>query len=183
MTGGKKNSGSNKSELKKGTFGGGGHKGTTYSYDAGSGGGASAVYLGKANGLKNLLVVAAGGGGATYSVDGAGAGGIKKGQDGADSKDGTKTHSTGGTWDGPGTTTGKGGVSDSGRGGSGSGGFMQGGYSTGGGGGGGGFYGGGAGGNHAHVAPGSGGSSFWRCVRLVTAWCWSPTVVDRLLFL
>ena len=161
--GGKKNKRGD-GNLKKGTFGGGGAKGIIHNYDAGSGGGYSGVYLGKPAGKTNLLVAVAGGGGSSFwggrSYKG-GAGGITKGQDGEHSTDGEKTDSSGGTWNGPGTNTGKGGTSDD-RYKTGKGSFLKGGTSNGGGGGGSGFYGGGGGGNSGSVAPGAGGSSYYR---------------------
>lgn len=165
--------------LNVATYGAGGAKGTTYNYPVGSGGGLSGIFVtnsqvyqaGDTNGniastgnsgvllksgqtIENTLLIAAGGGGASYAGN-AGAGGITAGEDGQVVSGATR--GTGATWTGPGFDTGSGGASGDGT----SGGRGFGGTSTGGGGGGSGFYGGGAGANASSVAPGAGGSSYY----------------------
>ena len=168
--------------LNVANYGGGGPKGTTFSYSAGTGGGMSGVFLtsstvftsadsptpnGTISGrptaapnvqpgatVQNCLIAAAGGGACCeYGSGFGGGGGVTSGGNTA----GTDP-ATGGTWNGAGYNTGSGGNSDSGT----NGGRFYGGNSTGGGGGGGGFSGGGAGGNSSSVSGGAGGASYYK---------------------
>jgi hypothetical protein len=168
--------------LDVGNYGGGGPKGSSASYAAGTGGGMSGVFLtsntvftsadsptpaGKidpspgASGtvqpgatVTNCLIAAAGGGGCCEYLNGwGGGGGVTTGKDTAGSDP-----ATGGSWDGAGQDTGTGGTSDTNT----PGGLFYGGHSNGGGGGGGGFYGGGGGGNSSAVSGGAGGASYYK---------------------
>jgi hypothetical protein len=172
--------------LNESNYGAGGPKGTTYTYDTGSGGGLSGVFITTnqcftsstasptAPGLvspapsaaplvqpgatiANVLLVAAGGGSNAGGYPNAeGYGG--GGGITAGGNTGNTDPATGGTWGGAGTDSGSGGISDApGT----NGGLFYGGHSTGGGGGGSGFYGGGGGGNSSKVSGGAGGSSYY----------------------
>lgn len=174
--------------LNESNYGAGGPKGDTYTYDTGSGGGLSGVFITTnqcftsstvsptAPGLvspapsaaplvqsgatiANMLLVAAGGG--------ANAGGYPnaEGYGGgggitAGGSSGNTDPATGGTWGGAGTDSGSGGLSDP-TSPSINGGLFYGGRTSGGGGGGSGFYGGGGGGNSSKVSGGAGGSSYY----------------------
>ncbi len=168
--------------LNVGNYGGGGPKGSSNGYAAGTGGGMSGVFLTSntvftsadsptpagridpstgASGtvqpgatVTYCLIAAAGGGGCCeYSNGYGGGGGVTTGKDTAGSDP-----ATGGSWNGAGQDTGTGGTSDSNT----PGGLFYGGHSNGGGGGGGGFYGGGGGGNSSAVSGGAGGASYYK---------------------
>jgi len=175
-------------DLNESNYGAGGPKGSTHTYDTGSGGGLSGVFITTnqcftsstasptAPGLvspapsaaplvqpgatiANMLLVAAGGG--------ANQGGYPKaeGYGGgggitAGGNSGNTDPATGGTWSGAGSDSGSGGLSDPYPPAI-NGGLFYGGRSNGGGGGGSGFYGGGGGGNSSKVSGGAGGSSYY----------------------
>ena len=168
--------------LNDANYGGGGPKGTSFSYTTGTGGGMSGIFMtsdtvftsadsptpaGLINlrpsaapnvqpgaTVQNCLIAAAGGGASVSYEDGhGGGGGVTAGGNSSNTDP-----ATGGTWGGAGSDSGSGGTSDSGT----NGGQFYGGSSTGGGGGGGGFFGGGGGGNSSEVSGGAGGASYYK---------------------
>ena len=171
--------------LNVANYGGGGPKGTRFSYTTGTGGGMSGIFMTSDTvftsadsptpagaiasrpsaapnvqpgaTIQNCLIAAAGGGASVNYAEGhGGAGGVTAGGN-SDNTD----PATGGTWGGAGTDTGSGGTSDAAPDAV-NGGLFYGGSSSGGGGGGGGFYGGGGGGNSSEVSGGAGGASYYK---------------------
>ncbi len=161
--------------LSDGNYGGGGPKGTSYNYGAGTGGGMSGVFLtsntvftsadsptpaGLIDNLPsaaptvqpgatvtNCLIASAGGGGCSDYPNGYGGhGGVTAGGNSVGSNP-----ATGGTWAGAGSDTIPAGNY-----------VFYGGRTSGGGGGGGGYSGGGGGGNSSSVSGGAGGASYYK---------------------
>jgi hypothetical protein len=174
--------------LDQSNYGAGGPKGSTYTYDTGSGGGLSGVFITAsqcftsstasptAPGLvspapsaaplvqpgatiSNALLVSAGGGANAGGYSNPAGYGGGGGITAGGNSAGTDP-ATGGTWGGAGTNTGSGGTSDPTPPAI-NGGLFYGGRSDGGGGGGSGFYGGGGGGNSSSVSGGAGGASYY----------------------
>jgi hypothetical protein len=172
--------------LNVANYGGGGPKGTQFSYTTGTGGGMSGIFMTSDTvftpadsptpagaiasrpsaapnvqpgaTIQNCLIAAAGGGGSvSYGNGYGGGGGVTAGGNSANTDP-----ATGGTWGGAGSDSGSGGTSDGTSPAVVNGGLFYGGSSTGGGGGGGGFYGGGGGGNSNEVSGGAGGASYYK---------------------
>lgn len=162
--------GASNPSLNVGRYGGGGHKGTTYGYNVGSGGGLSGVFVtndsiyGGTYGdlpqsgatIDNALLVAAAGGGSGWTSGTAGQGGHGGFTTGATGgSPGGSTAGTGGVWNGFGTNAGAVGTNNQGNG------FIfRGGFTSGGGGGGSGAWGGAGGNNGSTVSSGGGGASY-----------------------